>query len=141
MANADHFRDWLRLVDTELAKRCGLSHDDLADQPWRAWYDERMTPAQAADECLVSEGFPGLAVEGDLCKAGGQMTDRVIVELQDVTEKAAAAEALKGQGCQIEDKGDTLVVSVPDSRDAEEEVTEALNEAGVSAYVYLAEDL
>jgi hypothetical protein len=69
------------------------------------------------------------------------MTDRVIVELQDMTEKAVAAESLKGHGCQIEDKGDTLVVLFPDSRDAEEEVTEALNDAGVSAYVYLAEDL
>jgi len=72
---------------------------------------------------------------------GERMTDRVIVELQDVTDKATATEALKGHGCQIEDKGDTLVVSVPDSRDAEEEVTEALNDVGVSAYVYLAEDL
>jgi hypothetical protein len=69
------------------------------------------------------------------------MTDRVIVELQDVTEKTTAAEALKGHGYRIEDRGDTLVASVPDSWDAEEEVTEALNEAGVSAYVYLAEDL
>ncbi len=69
------------------------------------------------------------------------MTDRVIVELQDVTEKPTAVKALEGQGCRIEDRGDTLVVAVPDSRDAEEEVTEALNEAGVSAYVYLPEDL
>lgn len=69
------------------------------------------------------------------------MTDRVIVELQDVTEKATAAEALKGHGCQIEDRGDMLLVSVPGSRDAEEELTEALNDAGVSAYVYLPEDL
>jgi hypothetical protein len=141
MANADHFRDWLRQVDTELAKRSGLSHDDLADQPWRAWYDEGMTPAEAAGECLVNEGFPGLAVEDDFCEAGKRMTDRVIVELQDVTEKPTAAKALEGHGCRIEDRGDTLVVSVPDSRDAEEEVTGALYEAGVSAYVYLAEDL
>jgi hypothetical protein len=69
------------------------------------------------------------------------MTDRMIVELQDVTERATAIEALKGHGCKVEDKGDTLVVSVPDSRDAEEEVTEALNDAGVSAYVYLAKSL
>jgi hypothetical protein len=69
------------------------------------------------------------------------MTDRVIVELQDVTDKATATKALKGHGCRIEDKGDLLVVSVPDSRDAEEEVTGALNQAGVSAYVYLSEDL
>ena len=69
------------------------------------------------------------------------MTDRVIVELQDVTEKATATEALKGHGCQVEDKGDMLVVLVPDSRDAEEKVTKALNDGGVSAYVYLAADL
>ena len=70
MAKGDDFREWLRQVDLELAKRCGLSHDDLADQPWRAWYDDGLTAAEAAGECLFNEGLPGLAVEENLCDGG-----------------------------------------------------------------------
>lgn len=141
MAKGDDFREWLRQVDLELAKRFGLSHDNLADQPWRSWYEDEMSDPEAAGECLVNEGLTGPAVDDGFCEGDERMTDRVIVELQDVTEKAPAAEALKAHDCRIEDKGDMLVVSVPDSRDAEEEVTGALNQAGVSACVYLPEDL
>ncbi len=70
MAKGDDFREWLWQVDLELAKRCGLSHDDLADQPWRSWHDDDMSAAEAACECLVNEGFPGLAVEENLCDGG-----------------------------------------------------------------------
>ncbi len=59
MAKEDQFREWLRQVDTELAKRCGLSHDDLADQPWRDWFNDGFTPAEAAEESLINEGWPG----------------------------------------------------------------------------------
>lgn len=35
MAEEDHFRDWLRQVETKLARRCGLSHDEcLANERW-----------------------------------------------------------------------------------------------------------
>jgi hypothetical protein len=58
VSKSDHFREWLRQVDIELTRRCGLSHDDLADQPWRDWFDDEMSAAEAAEECLVIEGFP-----------------------------------------------------------------------------------
>ncbi len=63
MRTTDHFREWLRQVDLELTKRCGLSHDDLADQHWRDWHNDGMTAAEAACECLVNEGLPGLVGE------------------------------------------------------------------------------
>jgi hypothetical protein len=70
MAKGDDFREWLRQVDLELAKRCGLSHDDLADQPWRSWYEDEMSAPEAAGECLVNEGLTGLAVEENSCDGG-----------------------------------------------------------------------
>jgi hypothetical protein len=70
------------------------------------------------------------------------MIERVIVETDDADEQALAASVLEKRGCTVTGMSDgNLAVLVPDSRDAEEEVTEALNDAGVSAYVYLAEDL
>ena len=57
MSESDHFRAWLKLVDLELTKRCGLNHDDLADQPWRDWFDDDISAADAAEECLVNEGL------------------------------------------------------------------------------------
>ncbi len=58
LPEVDGFRAW-RQADTELANRCGLSHDDLADQPLRAWHDDGLTAAEAAEECLGNEGWPG----------------------------------------------------------------------------------
>jgi hypothetical protein len=58
VAKGDHFREWLRQVDIELNRRCGLSYDDLADQPWRDWFDDDLSAAEAAEECLVNEGLP-----------------------------------------------------------------------------------
>lgn len=63
VAKSDNFRAWLRLVDLELTRRCGLGHDDLADQHWRDWFNDGMTAAEAAEECLINEGLPGLALE------------------------------------------------------------------------------
>jgi hypothetical protein len=56
MAKEDQFREWLRQVDTELAKRCGLSHDDLADQPWWDWFNDGFTPALAVVPRQAADG-------------------------------------------------------------------------------------
>ena len=61
MTTGNRFQNWLQQVDLELTKRCGLSRDDLADQPWRDWHDDGLTAAEAAGECLVNEGLPALA--------------------------------------------------------------------------------
>jgi hypothetical protein len=54
----DHsFESWMRAVDAILTHRIGLSHDDLPDQCWRNWFENDLTPAQAAQECLDNEGI------------------------------------------------------------------------------------
>ena len=69
------------------------------------------------------------------------MIERVIVETDDADEQALAASVLEKRGCTVTKTSDgNLAVLVPDSRDAEEEVTEALNDAGVVCFVYRAEE-
>ena len=69
------------------------------------------------------------------------MIERVIVETDDADEQALAASMLEKRGCTVTETVDgNLAVLVPDSRDAEEEVTEALNDAGVICFVYRAEE-
>ena len=52
-----NFRIWLAKVDAVIGRICGLSHSDLADQCWRDWFEDGVTPAQAAKRCLAEEGF------------------------------------------------------------------------------------
>ena len=52
------FKQWMQLVDLEIASICGLSHMDLADQMYRDWFDEGWAPREAAIEALENEGFP-----------------------------------------------------------------------------------
>ena len=56
------YDEWMREVDRAISIIIGLSHDDLADQPWREWYDSGMLPREAARQALEDEGF---AFEGD----------------------------------------------------------------------------
>jgi hypothetical protein len=52
------FEEWMRLVDSHIARRCGLTSDDLADgSSWDSW-NSGMDPEEYADELLASEGFP-----------------------------------------------------------------------------------
>jgi hypothetical protein len=69
------------------------------------------------------------------------MIERVIVETEDADEQGLAASVLAKRGCTVTRTSDgNLAVLVPDSRDAEEEVTEALNDAGVVCFVYRADE-
>lgn len=51
------FDNWMMNVDDEVEKVCGLSVHDLADQPFRDWFDSGMTAEEAARQTLVEEGF------------------------------------------------------------------------------------
>jgi len=51
------FEQWMDKVDSELEVYCGLSHMDLADQHYHDWYEEEMSPEDAAREALENEGF------------------------------------------------------------------------------------
>ncbi len=52
------FEQYMRRVDGILASVCGLSYMDLADQPWRYWYEDEIPPREAAEMCLEDNGFP-----------------------------------------------------------------------------------
>jgi hypothetical protein len=52
------FTEWMRAVDQEVEIVCGLGTSDLADKPYRDWFDDEYTPAEAAQELLEDEGFP-----------------------------------------------------------------------------------
>lgn len=47
MADAG-FEKWMGRVDQLVLKRIGVGADDIADMPWHDWYDDEMTPSQAA---------------------------------------------------------------------------------------------
>lgn len=51
------FAAWMAQVDRILMQKGGLSHHDLADQTWRDWYDDEVSPANAAWEALDNEGL------------------------------------------------------------------------------------
>jgi hypothetical protein len=51
------FDSWMTAVDAEVERLCCLSVHDLADQPFRDWFDSGMTAEEAARQTLVEEGF------------------------------------------------------------------------------------
>jgi hypothetical protein len=53
----DTFGKWMRAVDVAVMRVIGLSIHDLADQPFRDWYEDGITPTQAARLALEDEGF------------------------------------------------------------------------------------
>ena len=57
------FEDWMRKVDQAVGAKTGLSVYDLADMPYRDWYDSGMSPSSAAKRALASEGFESLKHE------------------------------------------------------------------------------
>ena len=46
------FEQWMKKVDRIIGERVGLSYLDLADQPYRDWYDDGMTPSEAASAAI-----------------------------------------------------------------------------------------
>ena len=63
------------------------------------------------------------------------MTERVIVETDVSLEELR--KALNGHGVTVEKGPDNnFIVHISDSRDAEEEITDAMNDAALSGYVY-----
>jgi hypothetical protein len=46
------FGEWMRLVDAAVWSRAGCSILDLPDCPFRDWYDEGLTPRDAAQRAI-----------------------------------------------------------------------------------------
>ena len=42
------FEQWKQQVDRHIAEFCGLTSDDLPDCNYRDWYEDEVSPAQAA---------------------------------------------------------------------------------------------
>jgi len=51
------FRQWLRSVNALVTAKVGIGIMDLADQPYRDWYDDATTPEDAAQTVLEEEGL------------------------------------------------------------------------------------
>jgi hypothetical protein len=49
------FKQWMKQVDAELVSLCGLVSMDLADQCYHDWYDDGMTPEEAAVEAFENQ--------------------------------------------------------------------------------------
>jgi len=59
--NDEFFALWMALVDRRVVRRVGLGVLDLSDANYHDWYDDGVTPAQAAE----------LAVHGNAEWSGG----------------------------------------------------------------------
>tara|TARA_R100001163_G_C4947444_1_gene116638 strand:- start:53 stop:220 length:168 start_codon:yes stop_codon:yes gene_type:complete len=46
------FDQWMAKVDLLLETEFGLSSMDIVDQTWRAWFDDGLTPSQAAADII-----------------------------------------------------------------------------------------
>jgi Family of unknown function (DUF5419) len=52
------FEEWMKQIDRIIGEVCGLGHGDIGDQCYYDWYDDGVTPMQAAKRALKNEGFP-----------------------------------------------------------------------------------
>jgi hypothetical protein len=51
------FNTWMSKVDRKVSATAGLSVHDLSDQPFYEWWEEGMTPSEAASITLEDNGF------------------------------------------------------------------------------------
>jgi hypothetical protein len=51
------FEQWMKKVDQNISEVAGLSSNDLADQNYMDWFEDGMTPMEAAMEALDKEGY------------------------------------------------------------------------------------
>lgn len=56
----ESFALWMALVDTELARRVGLTSRDLEDFASRDSYESGASPAEAAEECMENSDLFGM---------------------------------------------------------------------------------
>lgn len=51
------FKEWMAKVDATLEKMLGLMNTDLADMPYREWYEKGMTSTAAAIKAVKAQGI------------------------------------------------------------------------------------
>jgi len=52
-----NFNQWMQQVDNKIYNICGLSYMDLADYPYRDYYDDELSPKEVAIMILEDEGL------------------------------------------------------------------------------------
>ena len=56
--SGDPFFDlWTMLVDRKVSSRLGLGIDDLEDLPYSDWFEDGLTPSEAASLVFEEQGF------------------------------------------------------------------------------------
>ncbi|AEJ93342.1 hypothetical protein SEA_KIPPER29_94 [Mycobacterium phage Kipper29] len=56
LTNSLTFKSWLGYVDAHMYRRYGVTHDDVADQTWWDWWNDGVSPVDAAQEAFEN-GF------------------------------------------------------------------------------------
>jgi hypothetical protein len=54
---AQGFDTWMKRVDSALVRKCGLTSDDLSDCCYYDWYEDGVSPINAANMVLETNGF------------------------------------------------------------------------------------
>ena len=49
------FETWMQQVDELVQRAVGLSVHDLADAPWRDYFESELTPSQALEVAIADE--------------------------------------------------------------------------------------
>jgi hypothetical protein len=49
------FEAWMKKVDAILLAKCGMDHRDLADVPYRQWFDDKVSPKSAASRAFKAQ--------------------------------------------------------------------------------------
>ena len=52
-----NYEEWLKQVNQVLYLTFGLDTDCMPDQPWRDWYDNKLSPMTAVKRALKNEGY------------------------------------------------------------------------------------
>lgn len=57
MPHLQSFAAWMRQVNAAVFAKAFVHADDLPDQPYRDWYDDDLSPEEAATTALEDAGF------------------------------------------------------------------------------------
>lgn len=52
MVKKKSFDAWMKEVDLNIEKKCGMASLDLPDQPYRSWYEDGMSAKSAAAKAV-----------------------------------------------------------------------------------------
>jgi len=91
------FEDWMKAVDNAVWAKAGLSVYDLADAPFRDWYDSGVSPKSAASKAIrMGGGFESLKHEAFSFQDPAWVAQRILdsVSGDDLSEPEAEQLAL-----------------------------------------------